>query len=282
VVLRLCARRFFCDWNDCTAKTFPEQVDGLTSRHARVSPVLRRMLESIGLALAGRAGARLATRLGLPVSRNTVLRLVRRLPDPKVPAVGERPALFLDYDGVLTPIVARPEDAVISPGMRATVQALSRRCPVCVISGRDRTVVQRLMGIDDLIVAGSHGFDIWSPRLGTLDHPEAAGSGKLISQASEHVRDRLEGVDGVLIEPKKVSVAVHYRLVAPAQQEKVTAAVRAVVGEFAPSLKVTPGKDVYEIQPNLDWNKGRALQFLLTALGLDGSDVLPFYLGLPR
>jgi transposase len=87
VVLRLCARRFFCDWNDCAAKTFAEQVDGLTSRHARVSPVLRRMLESIGLALAGRAGARLAARLGLPVSRNTVLRLVRRLPDPKVPAV---------------------------------------------------------------------------------------------------------------------------------------------------------------------------------------------------
>jgi trehalose 6-phosphate phosphatase len=191
----------------------------------------------------------------------------------------QRPAVFLHYDGVLTPIVARPEDAVIWPGMRATVQALSRRCPVCVISGRDRTVVQRLMGIDDLVVAGSHGFDIWSPRLGTLDHPEAAGSGKLISEASEHVRDRLDGVHGVLIEPKKVSVAVHYRLVAPAKHEKVAAAVRAVVAEFAPSLKVTPGKDVYEIQPNLDWNKGRALQFLLTALRLDGPGVLPFYLG---
>jgi hypothetical protein len=82
VVLRLSARRFFCDWSDCTARTFAEQVDGLTTRHARVTPVLRRMVESIGLAVAGRAGARLAARLGLPVSRNTVLRLVRRLPDP--------------------------------------------------------------------------------------------------------------------------------------------------------------------------------------------------------
>jgi trehalose 6-phosphate phosphatase len=191
----------------------------------------------------------------------------------------QRPAVFLDYDGVLTPIVARPEDALISPGMRTTVQALARRCPVCVISGRDRTVVQRLMGIDDLVVAGSHGFDIWSPRLGTLDHPEAVGSTKLISQASQDVRDHLAGVDGVLIEPKKFSLAVHYRLVTPAQHEKVTAAVRAVVGDFTPSLKVTPGKDVYEIQPNVDWNKGRALLFLLTVLGLDHSDVLPFYLG---
>src|SRR5664279_5925680 len=83
---------------------------------------------------------------------------------------GRRPAVFLDYDGVLTPIVDRPEDAVISEGMRNTVRALADRCPVCVISGRDRKVVQDLMGIDDLVVAGSHGFDIWSSSEGTIAH----------------------------------------------------------------------------------------------------------------
>ena len=51
---------------------------------------------------------------------------------------GRRPAVFLDYDGVLTPVVDRPEDAVISEGMRTTVRALAGRCPVCVVSGRDR------------------------------------------------------------------------------------------------------------------------------------------------
>jgi len=48
-----------------------------------------------------------------------------------------RPAVFLDYDGVLAPVVDRPEDAVISEGMHTTVRALTRRCPVCVVSGRD-------------------------------------------------------------------------------------------------------------------------------------------------
>jgi trehalose 6-phosphate phosphatase len=76
---------------------------------------------------------------------------------------GRRPAVFLDYDGTLTPIVDRPDDAVISESMRAAVRALAQRCPVGVVSGRDRRVVQGLMGVDDLIVAGSHGFDIWSP-----------------------------------------------------------------------------------------------------------------------
>lgn len=100
---------------------------------------------------------------------------------------GRRPAVFLDYDGVLTPIVDRPEDAVISKGMRTTVRALARRCPVCVVSGRDRQVVQELMGVDDLVVAGSHGFDIWSPSEGTIAHDAGSGYEDLISDATDVV-----------------------------------------------------------------------------------------------
>jgi hypothetical protein len=62
---------------------FVEQVPGLTSRYARHSPEARQALEAIGLALAGRAGARLASGLGFRVSRSTALRWVRRLPDPQ-------------------------------------------------------------------------------------------------------------------------------------------------------------------------------------------------------
>ncbi len=60
-----------------------EQVEGLTTRHARRTPLLRMMLEAIGLALAGRAGARMAAQLGARASRDTLLRLVRALPDPQ-------------------------------------------------------------------------------------------------------------------------------------------------------------------------------------------------------
>jgi transposase len=87
VEIRLQVRRFFCDAPDCPTRTFTEQVTGLTSRYARRSPLLQQMLEKIGLALAGRAGARLACRLGLPTSRSSVLRLVRALPEPPVASV---------------------------------------------------------------------------------------------------------------------------------------------------------------------------------------------------
>jgi len=80
----LTVRRFFCDHVDCSACTFVEQVPGLTERHAQRSPGLRAALVAIGLALAGRAGSRLAIRLGMRASRSTLLRLIRALPDPPV------------------------------------------------------------------------------------------------------------------------------------------------------------------------------------------------------
>ena len=84
VEVMLTVRRFFCDHIDCSTCTFVEQVPGLTEPHARRSPGLQAALVAVGLALAGRAGSRLATRLGMGVSRSTLLRMIRALPDPPV------------------------------------------------------------------------------------------------------------------------------------------------------------------------------------------------------
>src|SRR5918911_1677067 len=157
------------------------------------------------------------------------------------------PVVFLDYDGTLTPIVDRPEDAVISHGMRRTVRELAGRCRVCVVSGRDRRGVQELMGLDNLIVAGSHGFDIWSP----------------------------EGT----VELKRISIAAHYRLVSDEERPRVRKVVDAILAEHPEELKITPGKMVYEIQPKIEWDKGRAMLYLLETLDLDSDDVVPLYLG---
>ncbi|WP_219418655.1 transposase family protein [Pseudonocardia nigra] len=87
VVIELGVRRFFCEHVSCSKRTFVEQIPQLTSRYARRSLGLARTLAAVGLALAGRAGARLGVRLGLPASRSTLLRLVEQLPDPQVGAV---------------------------------------------------------------------------------------------------------------------------------------------------------------------------------------------------
>jgi hypothetical protein len=81
VSIRLKVRRFVCARASCPRRTFVEQVDGLTIRYGRHSVLLRRMLQAVGLALAGRAGARMTERLAVPVSRMTLLRLVRAVPE---------------------------------------------------------------------------------------------------------------------------------------------------------------------------------------------------------
>ncbi len=192
---------------------------------------------------------------------------------------GTRPAVFLDYDGTLTPIVDRPEDAIISESMREAVRDLARRCPVCVVSGRDRRVVQDLMGVDDLIVAGSHGFDIWSPAGGEIQREEGEEFADLLHDVEMRLREDLGGIDGALVEPKKSSVAAHYRLVLEEQRPEVGRVVEEVLAEYPGELKVTPGKMVYEVQPNVDWDKGKAVLYLLEALDLDRDDVVPLYLG---
>jgi trehalose 6-phosphate phosphatase len=193
---------------------------------------------------------------------------------------GKRPAVFLDYDGTLTPIVERPENAIISERMRETVRALAERCPVCVVSGRDRPVVQELMGLNNLIVAGSHGFDIWSPDHGAIEHEEGGGDfAYLLAKVRARLHEVMDPIEGALVEPKKASVAAHFRLVSEEERHKIKDMVDEILAAHPDRLKVTPGKMVYEIQPKLDWDKGKAVLYLLEALDLKRDDVIPIYLG---
>jgi len=140
-------------------------------------------------------------------------------------------------------------------------------------------VVQELMGVDDLIVAGSHGFDIWSPAGGEIQREEGEEFGGLLEGVEARLREELGGIEGALVEPKKSSVAAHYRLVSEDERPRVRRVVEKILAEHPDELKVTPGKMVYEIQPNIEWDKGKAVLYLLGALGLDREDVIPIYLG---
>jgi transposase len=84
VTIDLEVRRFFCGSPGCELRTFAEQVPAVALLHQRRTPLLRSLLEAVALALAGRAGARLARALGTVISRTTLIRLIRALPDPGI------------------------------------------------------------------------------------------------------------------------------------------------------------------------------------------------------
>ena len=213
----------------------------------------------------------LSTSDTLPRALECLDEIARRL-------AGRRLAVFLDYDGTLTPTVDHPEKAVLPDSARAAVEALAAYCPVAVISGRDRQDVQARVGLDSLIYAGSHGFDIAGPDTIELRRREGVQFADLLGRVEADLTRRLGRIDGALIEPKAASVAVHYRLVAEGSVGAVKAAVDDVVAGHD-ELRVTPGKKVLEIQPRLDWDKGAAVVWLLDTLGLDGDDVAPVYMG---
>ncbi|HSR25838.1 MAG TPA: trehalose-phosphatase [Candidatus Eisenbacteria bacterium] len=192
---------------------------------------------------------------------------------------GRRLAVFLDYDGTLAPIVDRPEEAVLSAGMRAAVRELAGRCRVCIVTGRDRREVEELLAMPDLLIAASHGLDMAGPPGDGARLDPAAIPVELLAAVAGRLREATAAVPGAVVEPKRASVTVHYRGVAEPERPAVRRAVADVLAEHRGRLRLMPGKMIYEIQPDVDWDKGRAVLHLLRALDLDGDDVTPVYLG---
>jgi len=244
----------------------------------------------VGIGDAGSAAALRDAGADVVVADLGRLRLCRKTPARVPPCAlanlarirerlsGRRPAVFLDYDGTLTPIVERPELAVLAPGMRTCLGRLAGRAPVTIVSGRGRADLESLVGLDGLIYAGAHGFDISGPGGSAIRHELGRDYEARLAEAAARISRRLRDVKGVLVEDKKQAVAIHYRCVAPDEVDRVERVVGEVVSA-ADGLRRTGGKMVFELRPDIDWDKGRAVLWLLDRLGLGGAEVLPIYIG---
>jgi len=159
--------------------------------------------------------------------------------------------LFLDIDGVLAPIVPRPEDARVPDETRAELRRLARRYRlVACVTGRDSTVAREIVGVPELTYVGEHGLELdprareWGPRI----HAFAAGA-------------------AWPEERKPLSVAFHYRTATD------TEAARAALEEIAADareqgFRTRWGRLVLEVLPPIDASKGTAVQSLLEETGL--------------
>lgn len=143
VVVVLQVRRFRCTNGKCAAVTFAEQVPGVTTPHCRATPVWQDMVARIGLALAGRAGARLAAAMGLNCGRDTILRRVRAQPDPprgEVTVAGVDDFALrkrLRYATVLVDMHTRRPVDVLADRRIGTTQAWLRDHPEVQVVCRD-------------------------------------------------------------------------------------------------------------------------------------------------
>jgi trehalose 6-phosphate phosphatase len=166
----------------------------------------------------------------------------------------EHAGLFLDFDGVLAPIVARPEDAAVPPETRAELERLAGRYRlVAVVSGRPGADVRAHIGLDGIVYVGTHGLELdpqaeaWRTRIHAF------------GEAAPWPADQ--------VEDKGLTVALHYRDrddESEAVKELEALAARARSEGFATRF----GRKVLEVLPPLDSNKGTAVRRLLDESGL--------------
>ncbi|TVU51325.1 hypothetical protein EJB05_02743 [Eragrostis curvula] len=210
---------------------------------------------------------------------------------------GRRIAMFLDYDGTLSPIVNDPETAYMSNEMREMVRRAANLFDTAIVSGRSRRKVTNFVKLEELSYAGSHGMDIMVSRKKTAststggseieaDEPclyqPAADYLPLMQKIKRALEVAIIAIEGAAVEDNVFSISVHYRNVQKKLHDKVKKKVKRVLKsdkEFV-GLRMTTGKMVFEVRPPIEWNKGNAVVFLLESLKLDKpEEVFPIYIG---
>jgi trehalose 6-phosphate phosphatase len=209
-------------------------------------------------------------------------RRMSQLPDA-LQALGDglttgQPAVFFDFDGTLSDIVDDPDSARLVAGAGEALQNLAAQCPVAVLSGRDLADVSKRVGLPGIWYAGSHGFELTAPDGTHHQNDAAAAVIPVLERAAAQLREQLGPIPGVMVEHKRFGVAVHYRNAARDRVGQVAAAVRNAGQRDA--LRVTTGREVIELRPDIDWDKGKTLRWVIDHLHRPGSgSLVPIYLG---
>lgn len=198
-------------------------------------------------------------------------------------AKGKQIVMFLDYDGTLSPIVQDPDRAFMSNEMRAAVKAAAKYFPTAIVTGRCKAKVYDFVKLEELYYAGSHGMDIEGPANRkdnkSIVFQPASEFLVMIDKVTKDLAEKIKAIHGARVENNKFCVSVHFRCVDEKKWGELAQLVKEVLDNY-PKLKMTHGRKVLEIKPIIEWNKGKALEFLLDALGFaKSSNVLPIYIG---
>ena len=184
--------------------------------------------------------------------------------DSFVSSVKDAPHVLLlsDYDGTLTPIASRPEEAVLPPTVRNKLLVLSKRArfSIGIISGRSLAEIKDMVGLEGIYYIGNHGMEIAGPGISFVNS-EAQGAQSVIKHLAGRLSDQLGDVEGVIVEDKGLSLSVHYRLVEETEVKRVADIFQKSTGHLREKgrIRVTSGKKVWEVRPPVDWHKGKAV-----------------------
>ncbi|KAI4355218.1 hypothetical protein L6164_004010 [Bauhinia variegata] len=213
-------------------------------------------------------------------------------------AAGKEIVVFLDYDGTLSPIVDDPDQAHMSDAMREAVSQIARYFQTAIVSGRSRNKVIEFVKLENVYYVGSHGMDIYTP-LGSSKYGDDQNQTKItdekgnelihfhpareysveINKILEDLKRKTRSIKGSMVEDNNFSISVHYRRVKNEEDVGILKQTVQSTMKAYPDFVISGGKKVIEISPNVKWDKGHALKYLLDALCSSSNQNVPLYIG---
>lgn len=188
--------------------------------------------------------------------------------------------LFLDYDGTLTPIVKRPQLAILSDETRTILQKISKlpKYSLCIVSGRSLKDIKRMVGIKGICYVGNHGLEADCIDF-KYTNPDAVKCIDIINEIHKKLLIETRSINGIIIENKGLTETVHYRMVSNKDLSRLRKIFRKIVNFYLSDgkIKTSRNKKTLEILPNIDWGKGK----IVLKLWSDSSEkgILPIYIG---
>lgn len=168
--------------------------------------------------------------------------------------------LVLDFDGVLAPIVDDPQSSRMLPGTRELLDRVADRLGLlAILSGRPAAFLRVCVPCDGVELFGSYGLEADGSSSAWLES---------VRTATAHLETQLRTADGIRVERKAISVAVHWRTAGDLAQAEAAASAAAYATAQATGLRVEPGKFVLELRPATEIDKGTTLTRLARERGL--------------
>jgi trehalose 6-phosphate phosphatase len=187
--------------------------------------------------------------------------------------------LMCDFDGTLVPIQGDPGKCILLPEIRNQLEMIVHAgdSHVAILSGRSLSDIRKRVPIKDIYHAGSHGLEIAGPKIQYV-HPEALVAKTIIDKIRRKVEKEIVHIEGILIEKKKFSFTLHYRMANKTDGVFVRKMLYKISSENTKKqgIAILIGKKVLELVSNVSWDKGKAALMIIKQLG---ETCLPIYIG---